>query len=45
MTLLEWVDDIINNQNIFPPDDNIPFPKNFKVIFYLDDIDNAYLIF
>jgi len=30
ITLIEWVDDIINNEDIFPPCDRDPFPKNFK---------------
>ena len=30
ITLIEWVDDIIQDENIFPPTDDIPFPKNFK---------------
>jgi hypothetical protein len=26
----EWTDDLINNEEIFPPRDDIPFPKNFQ---------------
>ena len=26
----EWTDDIINDEEIFPPRDDVPFPKNFR---------------
>ncbi|XP_023346750.1 MOB kinase activator 3C [Eurytemora carolleeae] len=30
ITLIEWVDDIINDEQVFPSCDDVPFPKNFK---------------
>jgi len=28
--LMEWIDDMITDEKIFPPVDDIPFPSNFK---------------
>ena len=30
ITLIEWVDDILQDETVFPPTDDIPFPKTFK---------------
>ena len=30
LTLVEWVDDILQDETVFPPTDDIPFPKTFK---------------
>jgi len=28
--LMEWIDDLITDEKIFPPVDDVPFPSNFK---------------
>eukprot|EP00039_Didymoeca_costata_P019099 m.336231 g.336231 ORF g.336231 m.336231 type:complete len:218 (+) comp17790_c0_seq1:204-857(+) len=28
--LMDWIDEIINDEKVFPPDSSIPFPKDFK---------------
>jgi len=30
MSLIEWIDDMITDEKIFPPVDDVPFPSNFK---------------
>ena len=30
VTLIEWIDDILQDEKIFPPVDDVPFPKNFR---------------
>ena len=32
LNLVEWIDEIINDERIFPLTDDKPFPKNFKDI-------------
>ena len=31
-TLIEWIDDILQDEKVFPPVDDVPFPKNFRKI-------------
>jgi len=30
--LMEWIDDMITDEKIFPPVDDVPFPSNFKEV-------------
>jgi len=32
MALMQWIDDILTDERIFPPVDDVPFPKNFKKV-------------
>lgn len=28
--LFQWIDELLDNKSVFPPDPEVPFPKNFK---------------